>query len=187
MTPSQKTWSPLALQQPKVSHGKPWAKVTPGTHLSVNQPYRWAELNASNGTKSMSISSLETAHDWGALPQIQQKPPERALGFTSCFFLSALSLGWWERLILLWDLPWGKCCEGRGIKSVEEAVAAPKPVGWERAAGGAEEHPQVSQMQSGVKLLSHNPWSPHMQHCCLLTKTKTFWHSYVPFPLVTAE
>lgn len=43
-------------------------------------------------------------------------------------------------------------------------------------------------MRSGERLLSCNPWSPHRQQWCLfIYKNKTFWHGYVPFPLLTAE
>lgn len=150
---------------------------------------RQVEPNASsvcNGTKSSSISSLEATCSQSAVPRPQQKPPEKHLGFWGptlrckglCLCLPGCTVSWVESET---DVSLGSfLCGLLGFVCLAPAVQ----VGWEGAAGGAEEHLQVSQLPSGIRLLSCQPWSCHMQHWCLfIYKKRVFLTPLCAFPL----
>lgn len=105
---------------------------------------------------------------------------------TSCAFLAVLSVGWWARLMLLWDLSWGNW--GRKFSVFKNLWWHWNKWVGKELLGWAEDHPQVSWMSSGARLLSHDLWSPDMQWWYLFIYQKTRVSDVaIAFPFGTAE
>ena len=136
----------------------------------------------------MSISGSETAGGWGTVPQMQQKLPERSLGFRGPPLPSkGHPVPSWLCSRLRDEQDW--CFSGIFPGGAGQGLSALRQLQWhwnkwvgKEQLGGAEEHPQVSQMQSGVRLLSCKSWSPHMQGCLFIHKKYDFLTRLCAFP-----